>query len=132
MAFTEFQRTVCRLIARQRIESGVSYIAGGVALNTLTGSPRMSQDIDIFHDVRESVVTSWNADRETLGKAGFVVRPLRERDTFVEAIVSTTTESSFMKALFVERGPRFGPSDSGLFGLPDGQRVERSCPPRWK
>ena len=30
MALTEFQRTICRLMARQRIESGISYVAGGV------------------------------------------------------------------------------------------------------
>lgn len=93
MALTEFQRTVCRLIARQRIESGVSYVAGGVALNTLTGSPRISRDIDVFHDARESVTASWIADRTTLENFGCTVRTLRERDTFVEASVSMTGQS---------------------------------------
>ena len=40
MALTEFQRTICHLIAGQRIASGESYVAGGVALNTVTGSPK--------------------------------------------------------------------------------------------
>lgn len=44
----KFQRTVCRLIARQRRESGESYVAGGVALNTLTGATRISRDIAGF------------------------------------------------------------------------------------
>ena len=32
MALTEFQRTLCSLIARHRLDSGESYVAGGVAL----------------------------------------------------------------------------------------------------
>jgi hypothetical protein len=93
MAVTEYQRAICRLVARSRIESGVSYVAGGVALNTLTESPRVSQDIDVFHDVRESVGSSWNSDRTTLEKAGYSIHLLRERDTFVEATVSKSGET---------------------------------------
>src|SRR2546425_1086790 len=93
MALTEFQRTICRLIAAERIRSGVSYVAGGVALNTLTNSPRVSRDIDIFHDAHESVETSWVADRNSLEKSGYTVRALRERETFVEASVSKAGES---------------------------------------
>ena len=36
MALTDFQRTVCRLLADHRISSGESYVAGDVAL-TSTG-----------------------------------------------------------------------------------------------
>jgi len=52
MALTEYQRNICRLIARQRIASGESYVAGGVALNTLTAGSRLSRDIDLFHEKR--------------------------------------------------------------------------------
>ena len=38
MAVTDFQRGICRLLARTRIEQGDIYIAGGVALNTLIGA----------------------------------------------------------------------------------------------
>jgi hypothetical protein len=40
MALTEFQRTICRLIAWQRIQSGESYIAGGAALRIAADSTR--------------------------------------------------------------------------------------------
>ena len=50
MALTDFQRSVCRLLAQNRIQSGESYIAGGVALNVALQAPRLSRDIDIFHD----------------------------------------------------------------------------------
>jgi hypothetical protein len=85
MALTEFQRAVCRLIARQRVESGESYVAGGVALNTLTRSPRISRDIDLFHDTTEAVAASWRADRELLESHGYQVRAQREHEAFVEA-----------------------------------------------
>lgn len=66
MALTEFQRTVCRLIARQRLQTGESHVAGCVALNTLTGATRISRDIDLFHDTTEAVAVSWQADRHLL------------------------------------------------------------------
>jgi len=71
----------------------VSYVAGGVALNTLTNSPRVSRDIDIFHDVRESVETSWAADRSVLEKSGYIVDTLRGREGFIEASVVRGGES---------------------------------------
>jgi hypothetical protein len=74
MALTEFQPTICRLIARQRLESGESYIAGAVALNTLTGSTRISRDIDLFHDPTDAVTASWEADRELLDSHGYQIQ----------------------------------------------------------
>ncbi len=87
MALTPFQRTVCRLLAQQRIASGDSYDAGGAALGEATSSTRVSQDIDLFHDTQEAVHVSWEADRAVLVDAGFVVRPIRERPSFVESVV---------------------------------------------
>ena len=55
MAVTEFQRSICRLIADHRKRSGVSDVAGGVALNLLLEATRLSRDIDIFHDAEEAV-----------------------------------------------------------------------------
>jgi hypothetical protein len=93
MALTEFQRSVCRLIARQRVESGESYVAGGTALNTAIGAARISKDVDLFHDTKEAVTSSWTADRTLLEGNGFQVRPQREREGFVEAVVSRDAES---------------------------------------
>jgi hypothetical protein len=71
MALTEFQRTVCRLIADQRIRSGESYVAGGTVLNTWTRSSRISRDIDLFHDTTEAVASSWAEDRKLLKDEGY-------------------------------------------------------------
>src|SRR5690606_28955172 len=77
MALTEFQRTVCRIIARNRIAGGESYVAGGTALNAATAAARISRDIDLFHDTAEAVASSWEADRRLLEGEGYRVQPLR-------------------------------------------------------
>lgn len=86
MALTGIQQTVLRVIAdsRKRTEG---YVAGGVALNTLLDAPRLSHDIDLFHDSAEALAASWAADRALLENAGFTVRVVRERPAFVEAVV---------------------------------------------
>ena len=97
MALTEFQRTLCRLISRHRIELGESYVAGGVALSALMHSPRISRDIDIFHDTREAVQKAWDADRTLLLAGGYQVEVRRERPAFVEALVSKERESVLLE-----------------------------------
>jgi hypothetical protein len=97
MALTAFQRTLCRLIAQQRRDSGESYIAGGVALNDATGTDRLSRDIDLFHDTITAVATSWDIDRKTLERAGYRVHVQREREGFVEAIVHRASDSSLLQ-----------------------------------
>ncbi|HXY38278.1 MAG TPA: nucleotidyl transferase AbiEii/AbiGii toxin family protein [Vicinamibacteria bacterium] len=87
MALTPFQRDVCRLLAGNRLRSGDSYVAGGVALNTLLRAPRLSRDIDLFHDTEQALAASWAADRDSLERAGYALRVIRERPTFVEAEV---------------------------------------------
>lgn len=87
MALTGFQRSVCRLIARNRLERGESYVAGGTALNLLAGGGRISRDIDLFHDTAEALEAAWAADRALLAANGYEVRPLRERPSYVEAVV---------------------------------------------
>lgn len=88
MAVTPFQRSLCRLLAENRIASGESYVAGGVALNELLAAPRISRDIGLFHDTDTALEVSWAADRELLETCGFEVTVLRERPAFVEARVS--------------------------------------------
>ena len=97
MALTEFQRTICRLIANQRLESGESYVAGAVALNTLTGATRISRDIDLFHDTSDAVALSCKADRDLLESHGYQIQTLKERDGFVEAQVSQAGQSVIMQ-----------------------------------
>lgn len=88
MALTAFQRELCRVIARSRLAAGESYVAGAVALNELIVAPRISRDIDLFHDTAEALEVTWDADRRLLEKQGFGVRVVRERLSYVEAEVT--------------------------------------------
>lgn len=93
MALTNLQRTLCRLLAENRIAIGESYVAGGAALNELIAAPRISRDIDVFHDTETAVAASWDADRRVLEQHGFRVQVLRERSSYVEATVEAAAES---------------------------------------
>ena len=97
MALTDFQRTVCRLLAEHRISSGESYVAGGVALNEIMATSRISRDIDLFHDTVEALDASWAADRQLLGAHGFEIRVLRERPSYVEAEIGRSGEVVLME-----------------------------------
>lgn len=97
MALSAFQRTICRLLADQRIASGESYLAGGSALNELMQAPRRSNDIDLFHDADEALARSWENDRKCLEAAGIEVVPLRERPFFVEARVRCGGDSTLVE-----------------------------------
>jgi hypothetical protein len=87
MPLTEFQRHVCRILAKTRIAAGESYVAGGPALNELLAASRVSRDVDLFHDTDTAVAASWDADRVLLQRAGLALRLLRERPSYVEAEV---------------------------------------------
>ncbi len=97
MALTSFQCEICRLIAANRIEQGESYVAGGVALNTLMGTSRISRDIDLFHDTDEALRATWNIDRALLTRNQFKISIMREMPSFIEAIVSKGNESVLMQ-----------------------------------
>ena len=97
MALTDFQRRILRLIAENRIAAGESDVAGAAALNELIGGPRISRDIDLFHDTDEAVTASWDADRQLLERQGLRVQVLRERPSYVEAEVKAAGESVRME-----------------------------------
>lgn len=88
MALTALQEEILRLLARNRVENAESYVAGGLALNYKLSTPRLSRDIDIFHDSKIAMVRSWEMDGEVLAKNGFTVKPLRLLEYFIEAEVS--------------------------------------------
>ena len=69
MVLTKFQKGVLASIAGNRSES--SYVAGGVVLNK--DWPRVSDDIDIFHDTDEEIGAAADADIEKLRADGFEV-----------------------------------------------------------
>jgi hypothetical protein len=99
MAATAFQRQLCRLIAKSRRDSGESYVAGGVALNTLLQAPRISRDIDLFHDTDEALRVSWKNDQALLTRNRYDLEVIREAPTYVEALVSKGTDQVIVQWL---------------------------------
>src|SRR5262245_6173442 len=94
MALTAFQRRVINLIADNRRRSGESYVAGGAALNALINAPRLSHDVDVFHDTEEAVRVEYAKDRAVLEASGLTVEVLREFPAFVSARVRGSVEAT--------------------------------------
>jgi hypothetical protein len=69
MALTRLQKDIMTSIAGNR--SDTSYIAGGLVLNM--DWPRMSDDIDIFHDTDEEIGSAAAVDIDKLRADGFFV-----------------------------------------------------------
>ncbi len=97
MAVTTFQSSILNLLATSRKESGESYVAGGVALNLLLKTTRLSRDIDLFHDTEEALFATWEADRRNLKESGYAVQVLREVPSFVEAMIERDGEKTAMQ-----------------------------------
>ena len=97
MALTALQRAICHTIAVNRKGQGEAYAAGAVALNELLAAPRVSRDVDLFHDTQEALQATWDADWRLLTDNGFTLRVIRERPSFVECVVSRGGESVVMR-----------------------------------
>ena len=94
MAVTAFQSEVLRVIAKNRVANGETYVAGGLALNHLLHRPRISNDIDVFNNSYEAMTAAADMDRAALAAAGYGVEVKRERDFIVEVTVSRGGEST--------------------------------------
>jgi hypothetical protein len=71
MPLTPIQNAVMKLLASRR--SPESHVAGGVAINRASDSPRYSTDIDFFHDLADHVFQCAHADGELLAQNGYEV-----------------------------------------------------------
>lgn len=80
---SKLQSEILRLIASKRDPE--SFVAGGVAINR--AGPRVSADIDIFHDRQERVADAALADAEILTSAGYDVEWLRQQPALYSAII---------------------------------------------
>jgi len=93
MALTQIQKEILASIAGNRSDS--SYIAGGLVLNM--DWPRMSDDIDIFHDTDEEIGTTAGADIAKLKADGFNVSIEVNIYGCVEATVMRGSESTLVQ-----------------------------------
>jgi hypothetical protein len=93
VALTDHQRSILALLADQRILRQESYLAGGAALTEATSSPRLSRDIDLFHDTHEAFRETWEDDRRILLASGYTVDTVRHLAVFAQAIVRRGDQS---------------------------------------
>ena len=85
MPLTAFQSETLRLLAAHRSPESLPGRRDGVECGS--DSPRYSKDLDIFHDVEASVVTSAETDAATLRQAGYEVEWLLRQPLFQRAEV---------------------------------------------
>src|SRR5262245_17180604 len=71
MPLTAFQKAVARILAKNRHQK--SHLAGGAVINRGEASLRLSNDLNVFHDVAEGVGASAEVDAKFLLDAGFEV-----------------------------------------------------------
>ncbi len=85
MPLTQIQSQVLREIAANR--SPDSYLAGATVLHRDADTPRFSQDLDLFHDLAESVALCAEKDAVTLRDAGHELTWVLRTPAFSRAIV---------------------------------------------
>lgn len=85
MPIGAFEAEVLRCIAANRHPD--SFVAGGSVLNQSEASPRMSEDIDLFHDTQDSLRVSIDVDRRALVAAGYAVEGLVDTPSFHRVVV---------------------------------------------
>jgi hypothetical protein len=102
MPLTPFQRGVAQILAKHR--NPESHVAGGAVINRGEGGVRISDDLEIFHDVAASVATSAELDAQTLRQTGYSVEWTLRREGMFRAEVTRgegrvrldwTTDSAF-------------------------------------
>lgn len=90
MPLSRLQARVLQALAAQRDPE--SYIAG--ALPLAEGGPRLSDDIDVFHDREERVQTAAAADAQVLEEAGFGVEWVRRQPALYAALIRADAEAT--------------------------------------
>jgi hypothetical protein len=108
----KIQTEILRLLASRRDPE--SYVAGGTPLNRDAG--RFSNDIDIFHDREERVVSAALADAKALALAGYSVTWLRQLPAIYSAEIGDPEERTRLEWV-VDSDFRFFPTrPDDLFG----------------
>ena len=91
MPLTALQERVFHAIRTQR--SPDSFVYGAIVIHFDENSPRYSRDIDLSHDLAQSVAASAEADVQALTSAGFSVSWLLRQPSFQRAEISLEGDS---------------------------------------
>jgi hypothetical protein len=115
MPLTPMQKSVAEVLRHYRSEQ--TYVAGGSALNR--DWPRLSDDMDIFHDIRNRLPEHVEPELEALRNAGFSVEFVSENDLIVEVILRRRDDETRVQWFYEEEtSRRFFPAlDDPVFGF---------------
>ena len=102
---SKIQTDILRLLAAHRDPE--SYIAGATPLNR--NAPRISSDIDVFHDREERVAAAALDDTQTLAAAGYDIAWLRQLPLMYTA-EGTRGDASTLLEWVVDSDYRFFPT----------------------
>lgn len=117
MALTAYQITILKLLSDRRRKDGESYIAGGVALNAALNAPRLSHDIDIFHDTAQALASTWLADSSCLEKNGYSIQIVRENPSYIEATIHQNSNITLIQWVRDSAFRFFPLIEDDVFGL---------------
>lgn len=85
MPLTAFQKEIASVLAVNR--NPESHVGGGSAINRADDSPRYSNDLDLFHDVAESVAVCAEADFQALTARHYAIEWQLRQAGFFRAVV---------------------------------------------
>ena len=105
MPLSKIQTDILRLLAAHRDPE--SYVAGATRLNR--NAPRISSDIDVFHDREERVAAAALDDTQTLAAAGYDIAWLRQLPLMYTA-EGTRGDASTLLEWVVDSDYRFFPT----------------------
>ena len=92
MPLGPFEREVLRLLASNRNPD--SFVAGATVLHQAHNSPRISKDIDFFHDTAGSILDSVAKDTAVLIAHGYEVEIPHPQPTFQRGFIQKGTEQT--------------------------------------
>lgn len=112
MSLTAHQRRVLQTLAANRTPD--SYVGGASALNV--DAPRLSDDIDIFHDEADRLDAAALQDAATLTDAGFTVSWTRQIALLRTAVISLGSDATKLEWVY-DSDFRFFPTEANpVFG----------------
>ena len=117
MGLSTFQIEVCQLLSAERRTRGESYVAGGAALNVLLEAPRLSKDVDLFHDTQQALRATWQRDEELLRQSGYELQLIVDRPSFVEMVVARNGQNTSLQWVQDSAWRFFPLIEHPLFGL---------------
>ena len=112
MPLSRLQGRILRTLAAHRDPE--SYLAGGTVLNR--SGPRVSQDIDIFHDREAAVAQAAMRDAETLEMTGFAIEWLRREPGLHAAVIQGDEDATRLEWARDSDYRHFAAVPDALFG----------------